>query len=60
MEKAYTLGLYEKSMPSSLSWREKLLAAKEASYDFVEISIDESEEKLERLDMSKQERLELV
>lgn len=60
MEKAYTLGLYEKSMPSSLSWKEKLLAAKEASYDFVEISIDESEEKLERLDMSKQERLELV
>lgn len=60
MEKAYTLGLYEKSMPSSLSWREKLLAAKEASYDFVEISIDESEEKLKRLDMTKQERLDLV
>lgn len=60
MEKAYTLGLYEKSMPSSLSWKEKLLAAKEASYDFVEISIDESEEKLSRLDMPKEERLELV
>lgn len=60
MEKAYTLGLYEKSMPSSLNWKEKLIAAKEAGYDFVEISIDETEEKLSRLDMSKEERLELI
>lgn len=60
MEKAYTLGLYEKSMPPNISWREKLLAAKEAGFDFVEISIDETDEKLARLDMSKEERLELV
>jgi L-ribulose-5-phosphate 3-epimerase len=60
MEKAYTLGLYEKSMPSYLSWKEKLEAAKEAGYDFVEISIDETDEKLSRLDMPKEERLELV
>ena len=38
--KPYTLGLYEKAMPKELSWREKLTAAKEAGYDFVEISID--------------------
>ncbi|MDO5411067.1 MAG: L-ribulose-5-phosphate 3-epimerase [Lachnospiraceae bacterium] len=60
MAKAYTLGLYEKSMPSSLSWREKLTAAKEAGFDFVEISIDETDEKLARLDMSADERLELT
>lgn len=60
MEKAYSLGLYEKSMPSTLSWREKLLAAKEAGFDFVEISIDETKEKLSRLEMSKKERLELI
>lgn len=60
MAKAYTLGLYEKSMPSALSWEEKLTAAKEAGFDFVEISIDETDEKLKRLDMSKEERLELV
>ena len=60
MGKAYTLGLYEKSMPSSLSWREKLQAAKEAGFDFVEISIDETEEKLKRLDMPIEERLNLV
>lgn len=60
MAKAYTLGLYEKSMPSTLSWEEKLTAAKEAGFDFVEISIDETDAKLARLDMSKEERLELV
>lgn len=60
MEKAYTLGLYEKSMPSFLSWKEKLIAAKNAGYDFVEISIDETEEKLSRLDMTKEERLDIV
>lgn len=60
MAKAYTLGLYEKSMPSTLSWEEKLTAAKEAGFDFVEISIDETDAKLARLDMSREERLELV
>ncbi|MBO5460945.1 MAG: L-ribulose-5-phosphate 3-epimerase [Ruminococcus sp.] len=60
MSKSYTLGLYEKSMPSDLSWEEKLLAAKEAGFDFVEISIDETDAKLARLDMSAEERVELV
>jgi len=60
MKRAYTLGLYEKSMPSGLSWKEKLEAAKTAGFDFVEISIDETEEKLKRLDMSKAERMEMV
>lgn len=60
MEKEYTLGLYEKSMPSSLSWEEKLLAAKKAGFDFVEISIDETDEKLSRLDMSSKEKLRLI
>lgn len=60
MEKAYTLGLYEKAMPSTLTWKEKLTEAKAAGYDFVEISIDETDEKLARLDMSNEERLELV
>ncbi|MDU7707703.1 MAG: L-ribulose-5-phosphate 3-epimerase [Clostridium sp.] len=58
--KGYTLGLYEKAMPGSLTWKEKLLAAKSAGYDFVEISIDETDEKLSRLEMTGQERLELV
>ncbi len=60
MEKKYSLGLYEKSMPSELTWEEKLSVAKAAGYDFVEISIDESDEKLNRLDMSEQERRNLI
>ncbi|MDF2845771.1 MAG: ulaE [Herbinix sp.] len=58
--KEYTMGLYEKSMPNSLSWKEKLTIAKEYGFDTVEMSIDESEEKLKRLDMSKEERKKLV
>lgn len=58
--KTYTLGLYEKSMPAELSWKEKLEAAKSAGFDFLEMSIDETEEKLERLEMTEPERLELI
>ena len=58
--RAYTLGLYEKAMPSGLSWKEKLTEAKQAGFDFVEISIDETDAKLARLDMTAEERAKLV
>ncbi len=58
--KKYAIGLYEKAMPPTLSWREKLEFAKSAGYDFVEISIDEKDEKLARLDWTAEQRLELV
>ncbi len=58
--KNYTLGIYEKAMPSDLSWKDKMRVAKETGYDFIEISIDETEEKLKRLEMSKEERAKLV
>ena len=58
--KTYTIGLYEKAMPGELSWKEKLLTAKETGYDYVEISIDETEDKIKRVDMSKEERLKMV
>ncbi len=58
--RAYTIGLYEKAMPKELGWREKLEAAKNAGYDFLEISIDETDEKLARLEWTKEERLRLV
>jgi L-ribulose-5-phosphate 3-epimerase len=50
--KSYQLGLYEKAMPSHLSWIEKCKATKEAGFDFLEISIDETDAKLSRLDYS--------
>ena len=57
--RGYRLGLYEKSMPNTLSWPEKLAAGKAAGFDFIEISIDETDEKLARLDMTAQERAQL-
>lgn len=54
--KEYFIGLYEKAMPNTLSWREKLECARDNNFDFVEISIDETDEKLKRLDMTKEER----
>lgn len=58
--KAYAIGLYEKAMPNSMSWEEKLTCAKECGYDFVEISIDETDDKLARLEWTAEERLEMV
>lgn len=58
--KAYQLGLYEKSMPKDLSWQEKLEAAKRAGFDYVEMSIDETDEKLQRLDMTAAEKVEIL
>ena len=58
--KPYAIGLYEKAMPSSLTWEEKMLCAKECGYDFIEISIDEKDEKLARLDWTAEERFEML
>ena len=51
----YTLGLYEKAMPENFSLGEKLSCAKKHGFDFVELSIDESDKKLSRLDWGKNE-----
>ena len=50
--KLYQLGLYEKAMPNHLTIHEKLVITKETGFDFMELSIDETDEKLSRLDMS--------
>lgn len=49
-------GLYEKALPAGLGWEERLAAAARAGYDFVEISIDESEPRLGRLNSSAAEK----
>lgn len=56
----YYLGLYEKSMPNSLSMKEKMIEAKNANFDFLEISIDETDEKLNRLKWDKNQKLDLL
>ncbi len=50
--KPYQLGLYEKSMPNELSIPEKLALAGQLGYDYLELSIDETDEKIVRLGMS--------
>ena len=46
------LGIYEKALPNDFTWLEKMQAAKQAGFDYIEISIDESDERLARLDWS--------
>ena len=59
MTKAFTLGLYEKSMPDTLSLRDKLLKAKSVGYDFLELSIDETEYRLNRLTYTEKQLTEM-
>ena len=47
------VGIYEKAMPNTFSMVQKLALAAEAGYDYLEISIDESAEKISRLDMDR-------
>lgn len=49
------IGIYEKALPNSFTWEEKFRAAKKAGFDYMEISVDESEERLARLDWTDEE-----
>ena len=51
----YRLGIYEKAMPASLNWKEKLASARRMGFDYVEMSIDETEGRLARLQWDKQQ-----
>lgn len=48
-----SLGLYEKALPDNMGWEERLSLAHKAGYDFMEISIDESDDRIERLKWDK-------
>lgn len=47
--KELPLGVYEKAISNHLPWEEKFLVAKRAGFDYVEISIDGTPERLKRL-----------
>lgn len=55
----YRLGLYEKAMPADIGFEAMLLALQDAGFDFLEISIDESDARQARLDWGKEARGEL-
>ncbi|UIN02320.1 L-ribulose-5-phosphate 3-epimerase [Yersinia ruckeri] len=53
------VGIYEKALPSAMSWEEKLKTAKALGFDFMEMSVDESDERRARLDWSDQQIYDL-
>ncbi|MFM0842474.1 L-ribulose-5-phosphate 3-epimerase [Streptococcus suis] len=57
---ARPIGIYEKATPKHFTWKERLEFAKELGFDFVEMSVDESDARLDRLEWTKEERLDLV
>ncbi len=56
----YQLGLYEKALPKNLSWTSRFELARDAGFDFIELSIDETDERLARLEWTYEERAALA
>lgn len=53
------IGLYEKALPTNMSLVDKVKKAKELGFAFVEMSIDETDERLARLDWDMQTKITL-
>lgn len=53
------LGIYEKALPYNLSWPERLETARQLGCEHVELSVDETDERIARLDWGPQERAAL-
>lgn len=49
------VGIYEKALPKNLTWDERLKLTRDLGFDFIEMSIDETDHRLSRLDMTKDE-----
>ena len=56
----HPLGIYEKALAKDLSWPERLVLAKSCGFDFVEMSVDETDERLSRLAWTPAQRASLV
>lgn len=56
----HPLGIYEKALAKDLSWPERLVLAKSCGFDFVEMSVDETDERLSRLEWTSAQRASLV
>lgn len=60
LSKQAPLGIYEKALPAGECWLERLQLARQLGFDFVEMSVDETDERLSRLNWSREQRLALV
>ncbi|MGQ5290865.1 L-ribulose-5-phosphate 3-epimerase [Pectobacterium actinidiae] len=60
LTKAVPLGIYEKALPPGEDWLTRLQQAKALGFDFVEMSVDETDSRLARLDWSREQRMELI
>ena len=59
-KKTYRLGVYEKAFPVEMTWEERLTAAKEAGYDYLEMSVDETDMRMSRLDWTDDQIQEML
>ncbi|MBT8354848.1 MAG: L-ribulose-5-phosphate 3-epimerase [Desulfofustis sp.] len=50
------LGIYEKALPPGISWEKRLAIGEKLGFHFVEISVDETDERLARLEWTLEER----
>lgn len=58
--KKYKIGIYEKAINTKFDWDQKFKIAKAAGFDFIEISIDEQDERINRLDWNDLEIYKLL
>lgn len=56
----HPVGIYEKAFSSEISWQQRLDQAAKLGFDYVEISIDETDQRLSRLDWGKGQKKELL
>ena len=56
----YRIGIYEKAVPVELTWEERLTVAKEAGFDYIEMSIDETDMRMSRLNWTDEQIYELL
>lgn len=56
----HLIGLYEKALPPEWGWEKRLSTTIELGFDYLEISIDETDERIERLYWDKEQRMDLL
>lgn len=53
------IGIYEKALPKGITWAERFSLTQELGFDFIEMSIDETDERLARLDWTDEQIAQL-